>query len=35
LRRATLEDVETLTLWRSSTFYSGEFNDFGVKARFE
>jgi len=28
-----LEDVETLTLWRSSTFYSGEFNDFGVKAR--
>lgn len=28
-----MEDVESLTLWRSSTFYTGEFNDFGVTAR--
>jgi RimJ/RimL family protein N-acetyltransferase len=30
LRPATLEDVELLTLWRSSTVYTGEFNDFGL-----
>jgi RimJ/RimL family protein N-acetyltransferase len=28
-----LEDVELLTLWRSSTLYTGEFNDFGVTSR--
>jgi RimJ/RimL family protein N-acetyltransferase len=28
-----LEDVELLTLWRSSTVYMGEFNDFGLTAR--
>jgi RimJ/RimL family protein N-acetyltransferase len=33
LRQATLEDVELLTLWRSSTVYTGEFNDFGLTAR--
>ena len=33
LRPATLEDVDLLTLWQSSTFYSGEFNDFGLKSR--
>jgi len=30
LRRATLDDVELLTLWSSSPRYTGEFNDFGV-----
>jgi RimJ/RimL family protein N-acetyltransferase len=28
-----LDDAELLTLWRSSTFYSGNFNDFGVTTR--
>jgi RimJ/RimL family protein N-acetyltransferase len=33
LRPATLEDVELLTLWRSSTLYTGEFNDFGLTSQ--
>jgi len=33
LRPATLEDVELLTLWRSSTLYTGEFNDFGLTSK--
>ena len=33
LRPATLEDVELLTLWGSSTFYTGKFNDFGMTGR--
>jgi len=30
LRPATLGDVDSLTLWRSSPLYTGEFNDFGA-----
>jgi RimJ/RimL family protein N-acetyltransferase len=33
LRPVTSADVELLTLWRSSTFYSGDFNDFGLTTR--
>jgi RimJ/RimL family protein N-acetyltransferase len=33
LRQAKLEDVELLTLWASSSRYTGEFNDFGVAHR--
>jgi len=33
LRPATLIDVKLLTLWQSSTFYTGKFNDFGLTAR--
>ena len=33
LRRAALEDVELLTLWRSSSVYTGKFNDFGVSTQ--
>jgi RimJ/RimL family protein N-acetyltransferase len=33
LRPVTSEDVELLALWRSSTFYIGTFNDFGVMTR--
>ncbi|GAC1676179.1 MAG: GNAT family protein [Candidatus Dormibacteraceae bacterium] len=32
LRQATLEDVELLMLWQSSTSYTGEFNDFGLRS---
>jgi RimJ/RimL family protein N-acetyltransferase len=30
LRQATLDDVELLMLWSSSSRYTGEFNDFGL-----
>jgi RimJ/RimL family protein N-acetyltransferase len=30
LRRVTTEDVKVLELWASSSFYFGEFNDFGL-----
>jgi RimJ/RimL family protein N-acetyltransferase len=33
LRQATLEDVQLLKLWSSSSHYTGEFNDFGVTRR--
>jgi len=33
LRPAMVDDVPLLTLWRSSTLYTGEFNDFGVPRR--
>jgi RimJ/RimL family protein N-acetyltransferase len=33
LRPVTLADAELLTLWRSSTLFTGTFNDFGVTYR--
>lgn len=33
LRQATRDDVELLTLWLSSPYYRGEFNDFGLTTR--